>query len=457
MAGDPLAPLHPWLGRRIDDCPCGRHHEVALRRVIGGPGALEGLVDLVRELAPPGAPVLLLADPDTRDAAGTRTRELLARAGHPVEERLTGRTPHCDDVTLETLAAEIRTSPALLVAVGAGTINDLGKLLAARLGVPQVTVATAASMNGYASSIAAFTERGLKRTIAAPPPAALVLDATILAAAPPRLRAAGFGDLLSKPVSSADWLLARALVDEPVCETALAVADAAASGIRERAAAIGTGDPGAVLSLGVALVLSGISMAVAGASSPASGGEHLVSHYLDISADAWKRAPRLHGEQVAVGTLASLALYRELRDAGPPDPAVPSPAEEDDRALRRLHGHLPPRTLEVLLAEARAKRERAPNREERRRRLAAAWEATWRVLDRQLAAGEGLADDLRRAGAPTSFREIDVDPERARQVVRAARHMRNRYTVLDLAADLGRLEPFAANLPPVLLHGTRNP
>jgi len=457
VAGDPLAPLLPWLGRRIEHCPCGRHHEVALRRVVGGAGALDGLADLVRALVPRGAPVLLLADPDTRDAAGCRARENLVRAGHPVEELLAGREPHCDDVTLEALAREIRTSPALLVAVGAGTINDLGKLLAARLGVPQVTVATAASMNGYASSIAAFTERGLKRTIPAPPPVALVLDADVLAAAPPRLRAAGFGDLLSKPVSSADWLLARALVDEPVCETALSLADAAAAGIRERAAAIGAGDPGAVLSLAVALVLSGISMAVAGASSPASGGEHLVSHYLDISAEARVRPPRLHGEQVAVGTLASLALYRRLREAAPPDPSAPPPPEEDDRALRRLHGHLPPRTLEVLLAEARAKRERRPDRGERRRRLARAWDATWRILDRQLAAGEGLAGDLRRAGAPTSFRDIDVEPERARHVVRAARHMRNRYTVLDLAADLGLLEEFAANLPAALLHGTRNP
>jgi len=448
---DPLAPLGPWLGRVVDSCPCGRRHEVLLRRVLAGPGAVEGIAGLVRELAAPGAPVLLLADPDTRDAAGRRARDLLVRAGLPVEELLTGREPHCDDVTLETLAAGVRDAPALLVAVGAGTINDLGKLLAARLRVPQVTIATAASMNGYASSIAAFTARGLKRTVPAPPPVALVLDADVLAAAPPRLRAAGFGDLLSKPVSSADWLLSRALVDEPVCETALALADTAAARIRERAAEIGAGEAGAVLDLAVALVLSGISMAVAGASSPASGGEHLVSHYLDVSAEAWERKPRLHGEQVAVGTLVSLALYRELRTAGPPDPSVPPPPDEDDAGLRRLHGHLPPRTLEALLAEARAKRARRPDRRERRRRLAASWNTTWEILDRQLATGAGLAEDLLRAGAPTSFREIDVTPGRARHVVRGARHMRNRYTVLDLAADLDLLDEFAASLPVTIL------
>ena len=453
MAGDPLAPLRPWLGRSIDDCPCGRRHRVPLRRVVAGGGALEALPDLVREIVPAGAPVLLLADPDTREAAGARAGALLARASHPVEERLTGREPRCDAATLAALAGGVRSSPRLLVAAGSGTINDLGKLLADRLGIPQVTVATAASMNGYASAIAAFTEGGLKRTVPASPPVALVLDAQVLAGAPPRLRAAGFGDLLGKPVSSADWLLSRALVDEPVCPTALRLADAAAAGIRDRAAAIGDGDPGAILALAVALVLSGISMAVAGASSPASGGEHLVSHYLDISSPAWGRRPRLHGEQVAVGTRVSLALYRVLREAGPPDPGASPPPEEDDPALRRLHGHLPPPALASLLAEARAKRERRPGRRERRVRLAAGWDGLWQDLDRRLAGGEGLAADLRRAGAPTGFREIGVDPDRAELAVRAARHMRNRYTVLDLAADLGVLDGFAAHLPRDLLEG----
>ena len=452
MPRDPLAPLAPWLGRAVRDCPCGREHVVPLQEVVAGPDALEALPDLVRRFAPPGAPVLLLADPDTRDAAGARAGAMLARAGHPVEELLAPREPHADDVTLEELAGRVRGGPALLVAAGAGTINDLGKLLARRLGVPQVTVATAASMNGYASSIAAFTVRGLKRTVPAPPPVALVLDSRVLADAPGRLAAAGFGDLASRPVSAADWLLARFLFGEPVCPTALDLAERAAAAVRGRAAAIGAGEPGATLDLAVALVLSGIAMTVAGASSPASGGEHLVSHYLDISAEARGRTPRLHGEQVAVGTLVSLALYRRIRAAGPPDPASPAPPGEDEAALRRLHGHLPAPALAALLAEARAKAARRPDRQARRERLAAGWEDLWRVLDGQLgSAGPDLAEDLRRAGAPTSFAAIGVSPDRARHVVRAARHMRDRWTVLDLAADLGLLEEFARELPPALL------
>ncbi|MDQ7086916.1 MAG: iron-containing alcohol dehydrogenase [Acidobacteriota bacterium] len=297
-------------------------------------------------------------------------------------------------------------------------------------------------MNGYASSIAALTERGLKVTRPVAPPAVIVVDTRVLAAAPPQLGAAGFGDLLSKPLSSADWLLAHWLLDEPLCPTALSLADQAVRQARRHAAGLPRGDPAAHGALIEALLLSGISMSIAGASSPASGGEHLLSHYLDISAEAWARPSRLHGEQVAVGTLVCRRLYAYLRSAGPPQ--GPAGAEEDDTTLRRLHGHLSPGALAALLDEARAARRRRPDRRARVARLQRDWRALWRTLDTQLQPAGDLERDLEAAGCPTRFSQIDVDPSRARRLLARARHMRSRYTVLDLAADMGLLEPFIA-------------
>ncbi len=440
-----MSALSSLLGATLDGCPCGRTHRVALADVRLGAGALASVPDLVAAHTPRG-PLLLVADPDTYDAAGERVAALLRAAGRTVALALTPRAPHADDRAIAALTPALACGPARVVAVGAGTINDLGKVLAREAGVPLLTVGTAASMNGYASAIAALTIDGLKVTRPAPAADLLVLDLDVLARAPLRLARAGLGDLCSKPVSGADWVLAHHLVDEALCPTALALADDAVARARAQAAGIGAAEPGALAALVEALVLSGLSMAIAGASSPASGGEHLFSHDLDIGAAALGRAPFLHGEQVAVGTLASLALYARLLAGDALAAGGPAPPDDDDDAIRAGHAHLDSRALEAVLREARAKRARRPGREERRARLARDGARIRAALEAQLAGAAGLAGDLARAGVPCTLGEIGVDRARGAHVLRTARHIRDRYTVLDLAADLGVLGRYADDI-----------
>ena len=439
------ASVERWLSEPIHGCPCGRKHPIGLRKVVLAPGAL----DLAEDLLPEGeraSTLLLLADTDTYEAAGARVAGVLRGAGRAIREAILERKPLADGTTLERLREELGCRPCRVVAVGSGTISDLGKIVAAEAGVPLMTVGTAASMNGYSSSIAALTISGLKATRPASPPDILLLDTLVLAAAPPRLTRAGFGDLCSKPVSSADWVLSHRLLGDPLCPTALSLAGEAASRARAKAEEIGRGDPPAVETLAEALVLSGLSMTIAGASSPASGGEHLLSHYLDMSAEGWGREPALHGEQVAVGTLACLALYERLRRASPPEADAPAPSEESAEELAALHSHLGQRALGGVLAEARAKSSRRPGRAERRRLLACGWADLWASLDSQLAASEGIGEDLFRARVPRTFGEIGVEGPYAVQLLRLARHIRNRYTALDLAADLGGLDRWAGEI-----------
>lgn len=413
-------------------------------RVVLRPGALDALAEVVPSS---DGPLLVVADPNTHDAAGGRAARQLRAAGRTVREAVFEVPPRADERALAWLGDRVGDcAPASLVAVGAGTINDLGKEIARRSGIPLFTVATAASMNGYLSPIAALTLRGLKVTSLAPPPAALLVDLDLLSAAPPRLSAAGFGDLVSKPVSGADWVLAGWLFDEPVCPVALSVADEAVARARAVAAAIGRQDRDALAVLAEALLLSGLSMAIAGASSPASGGEHLVSHYLDMSEAGWGRAPLLHGEQVAVASLASLALYRRVLAQPGAFTVEASAIEPPGPGFEALHAHLPPEARVAIRREAEAKRDRRPSRAERSARLRPAWRELAPRLEQQLAAGEGLADDLLRAGTPTRFSELGVSFSQAVHLLRAARHLRNRYTVLDLASDLGRLEGWAREI-----------
>ena len=121
-------------------------------------------------------------------------------------------------------------------------------------------------------------------------------------------------------------------------------------------------------------------------------------------------------------------------------------AEETDEELARLHAHLPEAARAALLREAVRKRSRTPARSERLARMERDWDALWTDLDAQLAGTAGLASDLRAAGAPTRFSEIGVSRDLAAALILRARHMRDRFTVLDLAADLGLLKRWAVEI-----------
>jgi glycerol-1-phosphate dehydrogenase [NAD(P)+] len=433
--------INRLLRAPIEGCACGRVHQPATGRVEIGPGLVDSMADLLPIDLSRHASLLVLADPDTEAAAGHRIIQRLRAAGYLIADAILPPHPHADDMTVASVrdatVAAGESIPDAVVAVGAGTISDIGKALAFEWQRPLVTVGTAASMNGYTSSIVALTVRGLKRTLPSKPPRVLVLDTDILAAAPTRMTRAGFGDLMSKPVSSADWVLSHWLGFDPLCPTALSMADQAVATARACAAGIRRADRDAVGTLAAALVVSGFAMDVAGVSSPASGGEHLVSHYLDMSARGWQREPWLHGEQVAVGTALSLALYARLRALGAPESTARTPFDEDDDTVRRLHSHLEADALTELVQQAAAKRERSPDRARRRRLYTARWSELWATLDTQLATSAGLAGDLELAGVNTRFAGIAVAEWQARHTARYARHLRNRYTVLDLAADLG--------------------
>jgi len=376
-----------------------------------------------------GDRALWIADPATWEAVASLD---VTRSVDDDDLALLALDAHADDANVARVLREATRRDATgLVAVGSGTVNDVAKLAATRAGVPYLVVGTAASMNGYASGIAAILSDGLKTTVAARPPRAIVLDSGILAAAPPALGQAGLGDLISKPVSTADWWLGHRLDGDSfdelpgrIVESAVAAAAAAASGIPRR-------DPQAFETLARALVLSGVSMVVAGKSSPASGGEHLISHLWDMEALAEGRPLRLHGAQVGVATAITAALYDRLlafdRPAFPPPPSW----HDEARRIAREHRAL----ARIVIAPAERKHARTFAR---RTALRGSWDRLRDEL-RALAIprpSEILAV-LAAAQAPASLAELGVSPDDARRALLSARDIRDRFTVLDLAFECG--------------------
>jgi len=399
--------------------------------VLIGPGLCGEVPRLGAEYV--GRRPLWLADPDTWEAL---CKVDVERASGRPENRqalhLLPQAPHADTEQVgQTCAAVEAGGFSGIIAVGAGTVNDIAKMSATLSGVPYMAFATAASMNGYASGIAAILVDGLKTTIPAKPPRAIVLDSSVLASAPPQLAAAGLGDLLSKPVSTADWWLGNRLEGSGFETLPGRIVDEAVTLATKHAAGLPAGEAESHEALARALVLSGVSMVVAGSSSPASGGEHLLSHLWDMEAIICGKELRLHGAQVGVATCLCAALYHHLVNLESPEfPKLPNWPRTAER-IRIAHGEL----AEAVLPQAERKfagfaRRNALLRNE------------WPQVRSELAAlGLPAAAEIRAtlqaAQAPASLDQLGIDRDEAFDALSRARDIRDRYTVLDLAFELG--------------------
>lgn len=443
---DPAGFIPTSLGRLTGfsvDCRCGRCHSVEMQGAEVAFGARYRVVEWARRVGRRLA-VCLVDDKITHELAGRQVGRLLEQDAYRLRHCLlpegAGGRPHADDHTLELVAAAL-DGCSLAVAVGSGTVNDLTKLASFRAGIPYLVVATAPSMNGYTSAIAAITVAGLKSTIPCHQPLAVLADLDLLTRAPAALVAAGLGDLESKPTATSDFRLAGWLRDEYYCPEPERVVLAAEARVAEAAADIGAGDPQALALLSEALLLSGISMKLAGTSAPASGAEHLISHFWDMTAAGQGRVEGWHGAQVGVATIVAATLYEKLRRADPAAIDIDKllrrrPDVVADEQLRRTHRHW----------YAQARRElRAKTLDDRQLRrelehLLSGWDEMWQMLADTMRSPERVRTILSAGGAPTTMSALGLEAAHLRSAFLAARQIRSRFTVLDLAAELGLLE-----------------
>jgi len=223
--------------------------------------------------------------------------------------------PVCDDITVARLRSDVAAlsqRPDIIIAVGSGTINDLAKWAAFELGLPYAVVATAASMNGYSAANVAPSIKGVKVLVRAAAPLAVFAEPRVIENAPSQMTAAGFGDAIAKCMSRADWLMNNHVFGEHFCPLCSRIIDDLEPFYLEHPHYIRERKPAAIEALFKGLFWSGVAMTMIGSSAPASGGEHLLSHTLDMMAARDNLPHDLHGRQVGIGTIFSAALYERL-------------------------------------------------------------------------------------------------------------------------------------------------
>jgi glycerol-1-phosphate dehydrogenase [NAD(P)+] len=376
-----------------------------------------------------GPRLAVISDANTFAALGERVERAIA--GTFIVQRIVLDGAFDADIeTIARLAAVLDPRTDAVVAVGSGTLNDLSKMVALERGCPQAVFATAPSMNGYTSLSASITGGGVKRSVRAATPLGVFFDLGVLAQAPLPMIRAGLGDSVCRSTAQADWLLSHLLLDRPYLETPFALLAVDEDALFGQARALVSGDLGAMRSLVRTLVVSGFGMTIAGGSFPASQGEHLLSHYIEMMHPPGV-VEALHGAQVGVCTLAMAGLQGRIlaRDA---PPVIRASTITLDDVLERFGPfagaacwtELAPKLFDETTAE----------------QLTAKLATSWDVIRARIAAvslgAMKLRDILLAAGAPTSPDELGWPAALLADALAHAREIRNRYTFLDFSADL---------------------
>lgn len=315
-------PISQWAGMEYS-CACGKSHKVDIQAIRVGSGVIQELPGILRDLG--ASHIFLVTDNYTYEAAGRQVEQLLDQAGLAYHKRVfQTETPLVpNEYALGSVLAAMTSQDDMLLAVGSGTLNDVTKYVSARTGIPYVIAATAPSMDGYASTVAPTILDGFKTTLPAVYPAAIVADVDILKDAPMPMLTAGFGDIIGKFTSLADWRLSHQLNGEYYCPEVAGVIEAAVETCAANAQALAQREPQAIQAVTEALILSGLAMGMVGVSRPASGAEHQMAHYWEM--DALRRGEEhpLHGNAVGVGTVLAASLYEMAAEYLPQGFAAP--------------------------------------------------------------------------------------------------------------------------------------
>ncbi len=411
----------------LQNCPCGREHTCATKTVEISSGASARAGQVLTDAGFPNK-VLLVADENTIAAASREgLLESLASSGFELKKLIYknmkyARIEQVNEVM--ALAGDVDG----IISVGTGSLNDICRVASHELGKMFCIFATAPSMDGFASDTAPIIQNNFKISWQAEQPAVIIADTKILAASPTELKAAGFGDMVAKYIGVLDWKVSNLLTGEYYCD---AVAELTMTAVKKMVALadkVTSNDEEAAGAIMEALVLSGLAMKLARSSRPASGAEHVVSHYWECYKLARGIWPEFHGKKVGVATLLIDRIYRNLADRLESITPTVDPTDWED-----VYRHFSPEQIDDV------KKLNAPTITEdiTPEILRDRWSEVRRLIYDILPDPEALEDLMKRAGCATTPDEVHVSPELLADGLRYHPYMRHRMLITRLLPMIG--------------------
>ena len=421
-------------------CSCGKIHTFDAQICVGS-GVLDRIPDYIARYS--AQRVFVLSDKNTYKAAGEKVCRILQRSDIAYTSYSFTHFPvEPDEYSTGAAILHFDAACDMIVAVGSGVINDIGKLLSATTGKPYMIVATAPSMDGYASASSSMTRDGLKISLPSRSADVIIGDTDILRQAPMRMLVSGLGDMLAKYVSICEWRIAQIVTGEYYCEKIAAMIRSAVNCCVANAQGLLHREEAAVQAVFEGLVIGGVAMNYAGVSRPASGVEHYISHVLDMRAVEFDTPAELHGIQCAFGTLIAVSLYEKVKTIVPDKEKALSYAMRFDYAAwsKNLRSFLGKGAESMIALEEREKKYDPLAHAQRFERIHENWSALLRIMDEELPESSGLKKLLESLDIPTSLEQMDIAEDHLRQIFMTTKDIRDKYVLSRLCWDLGIIE-----------------
>ncbi|WP_326498387.1 iron-containing alcohol dehydrogenase [Clostridium brassicae] len=428
-------------------CSCGKNHKTDLEYVEISEDAIKKIPEFIEKKS--YKKIFMVADKNTYVAAGKQVEEEFKLANIKVNKIVLDEeevVPNEESIMKIQLSMEDNYD--LIIGVGTGTINDMCKYISYKLKIDYIIVATAPSMDGFASVGAALIINNLKTTYDTHVPTAIIADINVLSKAPMNMITAGLGDILGKYTCLCDWKIANIINGEYYCEEIVKMVKKSIKKVVQSADKVMSRSKEAINNITEALIGTGIAMSFVGNSRPASGSEHHISHYWEMKFLFEGRKPVLHGTKVGIGTVAVIKLYEMLlKEKIDFEKAIEVVESYDQKIweekMRESYGCA---ANGVIQLESKTKKNSKVIHGKRIKKIEEHWSEITRVIEESLPSVKVIEDTLISLNAPINPNQVGVHYEMIKESILVAKEVRNRYSLLQLLWDLGIADKMATKI-----------
>ena len=421
------------------ECACKKSHQIKLPQIIVENGAILSLSKIISQKGLKKAYVL--ADINTFSVAGESVLNELDKASVSYTKHVfKNENLEPDEYAVGSAIMHFDKGCDFVVSIGSGVLNDIGKILSAMANIPYIIVATAPSMDGYASATSSMSRDGLKVSLPSKCADVIIGDIDILKTAPIKMLQAGLGDMLAKYVSIAEWRIAYEVVGEYYCERVAELIRGALKKCVDNAKGLLNREDEAIKAVFEGLVIGGVAMAFAGVSRPASGVEHYLSHVWDMRGLEFKTKVDLHGIQCAIGTLIASKLYEYVISISPDKQKALESVKEFNylnwsNQLKQFLG----KSADAMIALEKKEQKYDVNKHENRLNvILAKWDKIVEIIKEEIPTSKEIEFILDLIGAPKSIGEIGIDCDLF-MAFASSKDIRDKYVLSSLCWDLGIL------------------
>ena len=447
--------LTDYINNKPYECSCGKTHRADIDEILIENGAVNETGAVAERVITKNAPafdkavhsVFLLADENTYAAVGKKAEESARARGFKINRLILpgDRQVVPDEKTVFKVLHAIDSRDKFFIAAGSGTLNDMCRYLSFKLSVPYMVVASAPSMDGFASNVAPLVVCNIKTTYITITPRAIIGDTEVLKKAPRELIAAGLGDILGKYNALCDWKNSNLVTGEEYCAEIAGMVMEATKKTERSAPGLAGRDEGSIKLLMEALVLTGVAMSFWGYSRPASSAEHHIAHFWEMAFLYENREAVLHGAKVGVASVYAAYLQNKLANAEIDFGRAEASAKNFsfDKWADKTREQYREVALEFIDREREIKMYAPENRLKRIEAIKANLPEIIATIKKYTPPEDKLRALIREAGGPASPAEVGIPDKLVLDGVRYAKDSRIYYTILQILGDLDLLDEYA--------------